>query len=511
MQLIDEAAGVDVQRERLKEARDAFLASRARIRELEGKLGQRSGVAVRRQDVERKLKRFEEAAHTSVLTAYGRRNRQYTEARRQVDAAAAVADRVEGAAAELLPEDLPDGLFDAHAEEDQHVVAILESLAAAVRNTAEHLRDGARRLRETVVARRDDLRGSAWRAAVRRASDDYKTLVDALRTAGVTDPNEYGRLAQERQLLDSQTKRLESIREERDRLAAQMRSQLASVEAARREVSRSRDEFLEKTLSKNDFVRIRSLVYGDDPRVVERSLREALDVLDDRFSGDILVMENDRPTGGVVADLHATLPDAPRPRATEIERRISTLKDRLTRACGGNGDFGGHFNNHLARESERRPELLDNLLTWFPEDGLSVEYSRAGDGRDFRPITQASAGQRSAAMLAFLLAHGSEPLVLDQPEDDLDNHLIYDLIVRQIRENKVRRQIIVVTHNPNIVVNGDAEMLHALDFRHGQCVVIQKGSLQDAAMRDEICRVMEGGREAFGRRYRRLGREPARA
>jgi ABC-type enterochelin transport system ATPase subunit len=120
---------------------------------------------------------------------------------------------------------------------------------------------------------------------------------------------------------------------------------------------------------------------------------------------------------------------------------------------------------------------------------------------------QASAGQRAAAMLAFLLAHGQEPLVLDQPEDDLDNHLIYDLVVRQIRANKLRRQIVVVTHNANIVVNGDAEMLHALDFRGGQCRVVQAGSLQEQAMREEVCRVMEGGREAFERRYRRLGRE----
>ena len=139
---------------------------------------------------------------------------------------------------------------------------------------------------------------------------------------------------------------------------------------------------------------------------------------------------------------------------------------------------------------------------------MIVEYSRLGDGKDFRPIAQASAGQRSAAMLAFLLAHGEEPLVLDQPEDDLDNHLIYDLVVRQTRENKSRRQIIVVTHNPNIVVNGDAEMLHALDFVAGQCKVVQSGSLQDKSMREEVCRVMEGGREAFERRYRRLGREP---
>ena len=94
--------------------------------------------------------------------------------------------------------------------------------------------------------------------------------------------------------------------------------------------------------------------------------------------------------------------------------------------------------------------------------------------------------------------------MLDQPEDDLDNHLIYDLVVRQIRENKLRRQIITVTHNPNVVVNGDAEMVHVLDFVGGQCRIVNSGSLQDLEVRDEVCRVMEGGREAFERRYRRI-------
>ena len=130
-----------------------------------------------------------------------------------------------------------------------------------------------------------------------------------------------------------------------------------------------------------------------------------------------------------------------------------------------------------------------------------------GDGRDWSAITQGSQGQRSAALLAFLLAFGDEPLVLDQPEDDLDNHLIYELIVRQIRENKRRRQLIIVTHNPNVVVNGDAEMVHAFGFGGGQCRVVERGALQEKAVREEVCRVMEGGREAFSRRWARLGRE----
>ena len=60
--------------------------------------------------------------------------------------------------------------------------------------------------------------------------------------------------------------------------------------------------------------------------------------------------------------------------------------------------------------------------------------------------------------------------------------------------------------NPNIVVTGDAELIHVLDFNH-QCHVKQTGSLQDKAMRSEVCQVMEGGEEAFERRYQRLGRE----
>ena len=97
--------------------------------------------------------------------------------------------------------------------------------------------------------------------------------------------------------------------------------------------------------------------------------------------------------------------------------------------------------------------------------------------------------------------------MLDQPEDDLDNHLIYDLIVQQIRENKLRRQLLIVTHNPNVVVNGDAELVHVMEFGRGQCYVQQSGALQEAAVRREVCRVMEGGHEAFARRWKRLGTE----
>ncbi len=154
---------------------------------------------------------------------------------------------------------------------------------------------------------------------------------------------------------------------------------------------------------------------------------------------------------------------------------------------------------------QQTPEVMDRLWCWFPEDEVRVSY-RISEGR-FSPIDHASAGQKTSAILSFLLAYGEEPLILDQPEDDLDNALIYELIVKQLRENKTRRQIIVVTHNPNIVVHGDAEWVLPLKIHKGSITEDRAGGLQEIPVREAICEIMEGGVEAFEQRYRKIHEE----
>ena len=505
LQVIDEAAGVAANQRELIEARDVFYASKAKIRALDGKLARQTGLEVELEDVSRKLKKFEDAGHSSVLTIYRRRGRQREEVNRQFDSTEAMAKRIETTADDLQIENPLEKLFDEASVDERPIAESLKALAEAVGVATRDLQSVAQRLRESVATQRQTLGESVWSTAVKQAEDDYAAFVERLRSEGVADPNEYSHLAQDRQRLQSELANLNSIREEQRRLIEESQQYLRKVLKCRRAVSERREAFLSQALSENRFVRIRNRRYGDNPQIIELSFREALGDFD-HFERDILNMESGR-SKGIVAQLIENLPENPTERYQAIENRIEHLKQRIAAACGGKGDFGGPLNNYLQRNFERVPEFLDKLLAWFPDDSLIVEYSRQGDGADFQPIAQASAGQRSAAMLAFLLAHGEEPLVLDQPEDDLDNHLIYDLVVRQIRANKLRRQIIVVTHNPNIVVNGDADMLHALDFKVGQCRVIQSGSLQEESIREEVCRIMEGGREAFERRYRRLGSE----
>ena len=509
LKVIDEAAGTVSAQAAFDEAKREFFATRAKLRELDGKLKGREATNLGLQDIQRKLARFEAAHHAEVLKAFQRTSRQSREMDRQLDNVAELVKRLHEEAEQLLSEDLPDGLYDP--QDDVEVMGILGSLAQAVAQTRTRVEEAAQVLAEKSSALKAELAVGVWQGKVDQAKDAYEALKIDLQAQGVNDPSEYGRLVQEKQRLETEAKRLGTLQKQFDELKLHAKAQLEQVWQARRGFSDVRATFLQETLAENYFVRIRLVPYGRDAKTTERSLRDVLGV-PDKYNDDIYVeAEGDGLDSGLIADLMRAVkliekPDEPD--TFQFEKDLKQLQKLLVKACQGAGNFGGWFNKFLSGESSKRPEFIDHILCWFPEDGLQVEYSRKGDGRDFQSIGQASAGQRAAAMLAFLLAHGDEPLVLDQPEDDLDNHLIYDLVVQQIRANKQRRQLIIVTHNPNIVVNGDAEMIYVFDFNH-QCHVKenQSGSLQDQAVRSEVCKVMEGGNVAFERRYQRLGRK----
>lgn len=505
--VIDDAADTQSQQAAFDEAKRAFLAARAQMRELDGKLQGREALTLALQDVQRKLARFESADHAVVLKNYQRTSRQSRELERQLEAATDLSASLKAFAADVLAEDLPEGLFDP--AEDGPALILFQALHAAIAKARQEVENTAAALQERGQVLRNGVEASPWFARIGAAKAAYDQLKADLQQQGVSDPSEYGRLVQEKQRVETELKKLDSLQKQHTELREKAKSLLEQVEFARRAISAQRSAFLQATLQGNPFVRIELIPYSRDAQGIERSLREVLGAAEGKYVDDLYQEQEGASPKGLVADLLGAVDLVEQPGAWDMpvfEQALGTQKKRLSQACRGQAEFGGWFNKFLKAEADKRPEFIDHILCWFPEDGLQVEYSRKGDGRDFQSIGQASAGQRAAAMLAFLLAHGNEPLVLDQPEDDLDNHLIYGLVVQQIRRNKLRRQLIIVTHNPNIVVNGDAELIHVLDFNH-QCHVKQTGSLQDQAMRREVCQVMEGGEEAFERRYQRLGRD----
>lgn len=168
--------------------------------------------------------------------------------------------------------------------------------------------------------------------------------------------------------------------------------------------------------------------------------------------------------------------------------------------------------------------LRVTLATTMADDTATMYFCRTGadpgDPRAWQQVTNGSAGQRSAAMLAFVLNYGTEPLILDQPEDDLDTALITKLVVPQIRRSRWTRQLIIVTHHANIPVNGDAEQVIVLDNdgftirvktsadpNNTEREIMHAGPIEVGVVRQDIQEVLEGGMEAFRARERRYNND----
>ena len=138
------------------------------------------------------------------------------------------------------------------------------------------------------------------------------------------------------------------------------------------------------------------------------------------------------------------------------------------------------------------------------------EYKAAPN--TYIPFENASAGQQATALLTALLNQGGEPLLIDQPEDDLDNTDPFKVVERLWRA-KERRQLIFTSHNANLVVNGDAEFivhcdyLTQLDRSKGRIAL--EGAIDSPHVCEAIKKAMEGGERAFRLRQQKYGFQQA--
>jgi ABC-type cobalamin/Fe3+-siderophores transport system ATPase subunit len=155
--------------------------------------------------------------------------------------------------------------------------------------------------------------------------------------------------------------------------------------------------------------------------------------------------------------------------------------------------LSGRFVKVIENLEKHKIESLDILL---PEDEVVMLY-KASETANFKPLSNASAGQKTSAILTLILSTGDSPLILDQPEDDLDNSLIYSLIVDRIIKTKNNRQIIIVTHNANIPVNADSDLVNVMDSEKLTFNPQNYGSIDKPVIKESICSIMEGGISAF--------------
>ena len=133
------------------------------------------------------------------------------------------------------------------------------------------------------------------------------------------------------------------------------------------------------------------------------------------------------------------------------------------------------------------------LLTWQVPNRFTIKYR----GKELK---HHSLGQRASALILFVLSQRDNDLILiDQPEDDLDNQTIYEDVIKLIRELKQNTQFIFATHNANIPVLGDSDRILACNYADEQMTMVD-GNIDCPETQHKIVDIMEGGKEAFSRR-----------
>jgi predicted ATPase len=274
------------------------------------------------------------------------------------------------------------------------------------------------------------------------------------------------------------------------------------------------DEFINITRElETSKLKLTEIEKSEEKRMeLEKKLHESITILDNLWHERFLLLHNE------VAKIN----ESSRKLFIDIEYkgRKDKFFDELQDAFKGSGirqtvyneitglyaDFVDMFKDEFRKLTEPLTESqmvdfkarfnanLYDLLTYMVENKIIIRF-------DGKPLKDHSLGQRASALILFLLSQKeNDILIIDQPEDDLDNQTIYEDVVLEIERLKGQMQFIFATHNANIPVLGDSEMLAACQYVTDVEIILEAGSIDCRNIQEKIIKIMEGGEEAFNKR-----------
>lgn len=187
-------------------------------------------------------------------------------------------------------------------------------------------------------------------------------------------------------------------------------------------------------------------------------------------------------------------------------RTISTLRARF--GFSTTSEYLDFLKNKLDDD-----DVFDLLLEYSKDEIINLFFRDHFElttnvelkiDNQYIPLDRLSLGQKGTVILKLFLATANCPIIFDQPEDHLDNDFIFSSLVPTFIEAKKKRQVIVVTHNANLVVNGDAEQVIIANYEGGNITYVS-GSIENTHIRQGITTVLEGGQKAFEKREQKYG------
>lgn len=357
--------------------------------------------------------------------------------------------------------------------------SILASLETNLRKIFEEY-EGYLRAAETDIENVSE----RWEQRRQKVQDEYEKLLRELQKEAI-DGEEFVRLSRQIEELKPLKERQEKLTKEKEALSVKRLNLLTEWEDLKAAEFRAIEKAAKKVNKKLDKqVKVEvSFCGGREPLI---------DMLRERI-------------GGRLSEAITTL----------REREEFSLPEFVAICREGAAELQNKFNitpDQARRISEAGEEVFMELEELDLPHPTVMELNIGSPDREvWKEMNDLSTGQKATAILLLLLLESDAPLIIDQPEDDLDNFFIAEGIVPKMREEKRKRQFIFSTHNANIPVLGDAELIVGLravgeaEEGHGEIPVDWMGSIDDENVRLNVEEILEGGKEAFEIRRAKYG------
>ncbi len=367
--------------------------------------------------------------------------------------------------------------------------AILADAGAALDRLEREVNSAGQLLETAVASAEAELKnvGSRWQVRKTDVQATYEKILRELQKSKV-DGEEFIRLRRQ----------IEELRPLRERQAALGRDEKEHSQHRKRLLAEWED------------------VKAEDFRQLERAAKKVSRQLVERVRVRVSYAGNREPlfvllrdkVGGRLSEAIDTLKTRDALSLVEFAAACREGRDALAQKF----DLTGAQADRLAQASPETIMLIEEL-DLAPTTTVELNVASEGQAASWQALEDLSTGQKATAILLLLLLESDAPLVVDQPEDDLDNRFITEGVVPKMREEKRRRQFVFATHNANIPVLGDAELIVGLvasgeaGTGQGRAAIPSNhmGSIDSRVVRELVEEVLEGGKAAFEMRRRKYG------
>lgn len=458
---------------------DKYFITSAKIRTLKNRISKKTKLDIEKKDIEERLLEFEEKGYQTVLKKQKEAESDYSLLQNVVNDLNQKETKLQEFMEDFTYSDFDAFEFTKDSEEELKV--ILAKNSTQFQEVISKLIEASMALTKGKDSLNHEIITSTWYQNFEEIKNKYKSLQEELTPEELNDLENIEILSN--QLINKEKELADIAQDEKelDSLLEELKDILDTYLQLRKEITSLRRSFLQSVLSDTPNIKIEIMPFRDSENY-EAELRKIIQK-PDKYIDDFNTIKSLVFNGTVEQKIK------------EFHELLTTIRDSRE----DDRQFTKRFNTLIQGLND---EQIDKIKLLYPEDKIEVKY-KANAASGFKSISNASAGQKTSAILTFLLSYGTSPLLLDQPEDDLDNQLIYDLIVDRLVNSKSKRQIIAVTHNANIPVNGDAEWVIAMNSESKDIEVLCEGSIENQIVKDAICSIMEGGKEAFKLRAQR--------